>query len=424
MKITDLQAIEILDSRGNPTVEVVLFSNEKCAKGSAPSGASTGSMEAFEFRDGASRFNGKGVLGAVHNCNTVIKNSILNKNFESIEEFDTVLINLDETHNKSNLGANSILACSVAFTKLLASIQNKKVFELFESEMSMPCPMMNIINGGVHADNNLNIQEFMIMPVCGNSFAEALRCGVEIYHTLKKIMIRNKLSCNTGDEGGFAPMISDHKQALELILQAIEQSGYRAEKDVLLAIDVAASELLDDNNYNLFHNQPSLKKSETVKFYQDLIKKYPIFSIEDAMAENDDVGFQDITEAIGNKVQLVGDDVFTTNPKTLESKSNQNICNAVLIKPNQIGTISETINFTKLAQTKNYATVTSHRSGETNDATISHLAVGLNTKQIKAGAPARGERVEKYNELLRIESANNLKYSGEYVLERYKKFKL
>jgi enolase len=424
MKIQDIKAIQIIDSRGNPTVEVKIQSSQNYAIGSCPSGASTGSLEALELRDGfANIFHGKSVTKAVNHVNTIIRNAVVGESFDSIEQFDKLLQNLDNTDNKSRLGANAILGCSIAFTKILAKENKIEVFELFSKNPSLPVPMMNVLNGGVHADNPLNIQEFMIMPVFGSTFAESLRCGCEIYQTLKKILYDKKLSTNVGDEGGFAPYLSSHIDALDLICESIQKSGYEVGKDVLLTLDVAATELYSDNKYEINPNN-FLNKQEMLNFYADLIKKYPIFSIEDAFAENDDEAFIQMSKLLNNTLQIVGDDVFVTNPKILQDKIQKNICNTVLIKPNQIGTISETIKFTELAKSNNYNTIMSHRSGETEETIISDLAVGLNTMQIKTGAPARGERVAKYNRLIRIESEYpNIKFSGSDIFEKFKKLR-
>lgn len=424
MKISDIHAIQIIDSRGNPTIEVKIKSNKNYALGSSPSGASTGMLEALELRDNEkSLFHGKSVLKAVKNINTTIKDAVINQEFDSIEAFDNLLIKLDNTENKSSLGANAILACSIAFTKLLAKENNKEVFELFSHNLSLPVPMMNVINGGVHADNPLTIQEFMIMPVFGEKFADSVRCGCEIYQTLKSILHKKNLATNVGDEGGFAPNLINHTSTLDVICEAIEKSGYKVGEDVLLALDVAASEIQTQSGYEV-NKDIFLSKTDLIDFYTDLLKKYPIFSIEDAFSENDDEGFISMNKSLNGRLQMVGDDVFVTNPKILTEKMAKNICNAVLIKPNQIGTISETIAFTQIAKDNNYNTVMSHRSGETEETIISDLSVGLNTMQIKTGAPSRGERVAKYNRLIRIESENPmLAFAGQDVLNKFKKFK-
>jgi len=422
-RIVDLRARQVLDSRGNPTVEAeVLLDSGAFGRGIVPSGASTGENEALELRDQNPHYYlGKSVLQAVENVNGIIAKELIGLEIENQAELDYLLVELDGTENKSKLGANAILAVSMAFARAVAQEREVPLFKYLGGEHGrvLPDPLMNIINGGVHADNNLDIQEFMIVPVFGDEFAEALRCGVEIYHTLKKVLKEKGFSTNVGDEGGFAPSLNSNKEALDLILEAVERAEYKPGVDVLLALDVAASELYENGKYRLEGRE--LTAEELVDYYETLINDYPIVSIEDPVAENDWEGWRLITERLGNKVQLVGDDLFTTNPRILERGIEEGVANAILIKLNQIGTVTETLDTIRLAQENGYGFIISHRSGETEDTFISHLAVATNSGQIKTGAPARGERTAKYNELLRIE--DYLAEVGIFKgIEQYKRY--
>jgi len=422
-RIIDVRARQVLDSRGNPTVEAeVYLDSGVVGRGIVPSGASTGEREALELRDkNGHYYMGKSVLQAVDNVNSVIAKELIGLDVENQAELDELLVELDGTENKSKLGANAILAVSMAFARAYANELGVPLFKYLGGEQGrvMPSPLMNIINGGVHADNNLDLQEFMIIPVFGDEFAETLRCGVEIYHTLKGVLKEKGFSTNVGDEGGFAPSLRSNKEALDLIMEAIDKAGYKAGEDVLLALDAASSEFYDNGKY--FIEGRELTAEELVAYYERLIEEYPIVSIEDPMAENDWEGWKLITERLGKKVQLVGDDLFTTNPKILEKGIEEGIANSILIKLNQIGTVTETLDTIRLAQENGYTYIISHRSGETEDTFISHLAVATNSGQIKTGAPARGERTAKYNELLRIEDylAETAIYRG---INQYKKF--
>ena len=403
-KIKDIKAREILDSRGNPTVEVdVILESGIIARASVPSGASTGSREAIELRDNdKNRYNGKGVLKAVNNVNTIIKEKLIGLDSLDQKLIDETMINLDGTKNKSNLGANAILGVSMANLKAASLYKKIPLYKYFNEEVSMPRPMMNILNGGAHADNGLDFQEFMIIPE-RDTFKERLRVGAEVFHSLKEVLKENNLSTGVGDEGGFAPNLNTNKEALDLIIKAIEKAGYQPGKDVFLGLDVAASEFYENSKYNLKGENKVLSTDELIKYFEDLVKKYPIISIEDPVDENDWEGFKKITEILGDKIQLVGDDLFVTNKEYLKKGIDMKAGNAILIKVNQIGTITETIETINLAKENNYKTIISHRSGETEDTTIAHLAVGLNLKQIKTGSLSRTDRVCKYNELLRIE---------------------
>ena len=400
MKIKNIVSREILDSRGNPTVETDLYlENGQMVRASVPSGASTGSNEALELRDNDNRYLGKGTLKAVNNVNTIIRDALLNKEINQLE-IDNLLIELDGTKNKSNLGANAILSVSLCVMKALALIQNKKVYELFEGEKSLPIPMMNIINGGVHASSGLEFQEFMIMPQA-STFKERLRCGSEVFHHLAILLKASGYSTAVGDEGGFAPNLPTIEDAFDYIINAIKEAGYIPGKDVFIAIDAAATEFYDGESYSI--NKKKITKDELVDYYVELVNKYPIISIEDAFAENDINSIKKLTSLIGNRVMLVGDDYFVTNKEYLQKGIDEHYNNAILLKANQIGTISEMLDTIKLAKANNFKTIISHRSGETEDVFISHLAVGLNLGYIKTGSLSRGERIAKYNELLRIE---------------------
>lgn len=399
MKITNLYAREILDSRGNPTVECELTTENFTVRASVPSGASTGTNEALELRDGDSRYHGKGVTKAVNNVNTIIKNAIIGKELNQ-KVLDNLLLELDGTKNKTNLGANAILSVSLCIMKAIAKSQNKDIYELFDGPYTMPYPMMNIINGGVHATSSLEIQEFMIVPN-QSTFKERLRCGAEVFQTLKSILKRNGFSTSVGDEGGFAPTFKTIEEALDYIMIAIKESGYIPGKDVNLALDAAASEFYKDGKYTI--NKKELTKEELINYYITLTETYPIISIEDAFSEDDIDSIKKLTELIGNKIMLVGDDYFVTNIEYLQKGITEKYNNAILLKANQIGTITEMLETIKLAKNSGFKTIISHRSGETEDTFISQMAVGLNLGYIKTGSLCRGERIAKYNELLRIE---------------------
>lgn len=399
MKITNLYAREILDSRGNPTVECELTTESFTVRASVPSGASTGTNEALELRDGDSRYHGKGVTKAVNNVNTIIKNALIGKKLNQ-KVLDNLLLELDGTKNKTNLGANAILSVSLCIMKAIAKSQNKDIYELFDGPYTMPYPMMNIINGGVHATSSLEIQEFMIVPN-QSTFKERLRCGAEVFQTLKSILKQNGFSTSVGDEGGFAPTFKTIEEALDYIMLAIKESGYIPGKDVNLALDAAASEFYKDGKYTI--NKKELTKEELINYYIKLTETYPIISIEDAFSEDDIDSIKKLTELIGNKIMLVGDDYFVTNIEYLQKGITEKYNNAILLKANQIGTITEMLETIKLAKNAGFKTIISHRSGETEDTFISQMAVGLNLGYIKTGSLCRGERIAKYNELLRIE---------------------
>lgn len=399
MKITNLYAREILDSRGNPTVECELTTENFTVRASVPSGASTGTNEALELRDGDSRYHGKGVTKAVNNVNTIIKNALIGKELNQ-KVLDDLLLELDGTKNKTNLGANAILSVSLCIMKAIAKSQNKDIYELFDGPYTMPYPMMNIINGGVHATSSLEIQEFMIVPN-QSTFKERLRCGAEVFQTLKSILKQNGFSTSVGDEGGFAPTFKTIEEALDYIMLAIKESGYIPGKDINLALDAAASEFYKDGKYTI--NKKELTKEELINYYIKLTETYPIISIEDAFSEDDLDSIKKLTELIGNKIMLVGDDYFVTNIEYLQKGITEKYNNAILLKANQIGTITEMLETIKLAKNSGFKTIISHRSGETEDTFISQMAVGLNLGYIKTGSLCRGERIAKYNELLRIE---------------------
>lgn len=420
-KIKSLHARQILDSRGNPTVEVDLeLSDGSFGRASVPSGASTGSHEAVELRDGdKNKYNGKGVEKAVQNVNSTISKAIIDHEYDQ-QGLDRTLIDLDGTKNKSNLGANAILGVSIAFSKAMAT--NKKITlakyfnDLVEGkEMCLPVPMMNIINGGKHAEDAADIQEFMIVPAGLPSFKEALRAGAEIFSTLKSILHKRGLPTTVGDEGGFAPKLNSNEDALIIIMEAIEKSGYKANKEIFIAMDVAATELFKDGKYILARDKKTLDKEQMISWYEELVGKYPIISIEDGLAEDDWDGYKIITEKLGSKIQLVGDDLFVTNIERLGMGIEKNIANSILIKLNQIGTVSETVNTINLANKANYTSIISHRSGETEDYTIADFAVGTGTGQIKTGSLSRSDRMAKYNQLLRIEEslADKAVYPGK-----------
>ena len=410
--IQSVTAIEVLDSRGNPTIEAqVILDNGLTASACAPSGASTGSREALELRDGdKSRYLGKGVLTAVNNINQLIQPELIGKNPVDQADLDQLMIDLDGSENKAKLGANAVLAVSLAVAKVAAADLGLPLYEHIANingtpgQYSMPVPMMNIVNGGEHADNNVDIQEFMIQPVAAKTFSEALRCGAEIFHALKAVLQERGLNTAVGDEGGFAPNLESNAAALELISEAVSHAGYKLGNDVTLALDCAASEFYQEGQYNLAGEGKVFSASEFADYLAALSEQYPILSIEDGMDESDWAGWLDLTNKIGQRVQLVGDDLFVTNTKILQRGINENIANSILIKFNQIGSLTETLQAIKMAQVAGYTVVISHRSGETEDTTIADLAVATAAGQIKTGSLCRSDRVAKYNRLLRIEA--------------------
>jgi enolase len=407
-QITDVYAREILDSRGNPTLEVEVFLESGImGRAAVPSGASTGEREALELRDGdKSRYLGKGVRTAVDNVNSKIAHEIIGMEVTDQVAIDQRMLELDGTEYKSNLGANAILGVSLAVAKAAAEDVGLPLYQYIggSNAKELPLPMMNIINGGAHADNNVDIQEFMIMPAGAATFAEALRMGAEIFHALKGVLKAKGYNTAVGDEGGFAPNLKSNEEALEVIVEAIAKAGYKPGDDVLLALDVASSELFKDGAYHLENEaQPVKSAAELVDFYENLVNKYPIISIEDGMAENDWEGWRLLTERLGRRIQIVGDDLFVTNPKILKEGIQKGIANSILIKLNQIGTLTETLDAIEMAKRAGYTTVISHRSGETEDTTLADLAVAVNAGQIKTGSLCRTDRVCKYNQLLRIE---------------------
>jgi enolase len=405
--IVDIIGREIIDSRGNPTVECdVLLESGVMGRAAVPSGASTGSREAIELRDGdKSRYLGKGVLKAVEHINTEIAEAVLGLDASEQAFLDKTLIDLDGTENKGRLGANAMLAVSMAVARAAAEEAGLPLYRYFGGmgAVQLPVPMMNVINGGAHANNNLDIQEFMILPVGAPTFREALRYGAEVFHALKKILHDKHISTAVGDEGGFAPSVASHEEAIQLILQAIEAAGYTAGEQIMLGLDCAASEFFKDGKYHLEGEGLSLSAEQWTDMLATWVDKYPIISIEDAMAEGDWAGWKHLTEVLGKKVQLVGDDLFVTNTKILKEGIDKNIANSILIKINQIGTLTETFAAIEMAKRAGYTAVISHRSGETEDNTISDIAVGLNAGQIKTGSMSRSDRMSKYNQLLRIE---------------------
>ena len=403
MKIKDVIGREILDSRGNPTVEVdVILENGIVGRAAVPSGASTGVREALEMRDGGTRYMGKGVLNAVGHVNNELRNLVIGMDAANQRELDYAMINLDGTETKSKLGANAILGVSMAALKASAIEAGMPLYRYIGDGTVLPKPMMNIINGGAHADNSLDFQEFMIIPN-RDTIKERLRVGAEVFHTLKKVLNEKGLATGVGDEGGFAPNLKSNTEGFELIVEAIKKAGYTPGIDVNLAIDVAASEFYEDGKYVLKGENRTLTTTELIDFYEELVTRYPIISIEDPVDENDWEGFRLITERLGDRIQLVGDDLFVTNKKCLQQGIDMGAGNAILLKVNQIGTITETLETINLARSNGYKTVISHRSGETEDYTIADLAVGLNLGQIKTGSMSRTDRICKYNELIRIE---------------------
>ena len=424
--IVDVHARQILDSRGNPTVEVdVTLEDGSLGRAAVPSGASTGAHEAVELRDGdKKRWGGKGVELAIHSVNGEIAQEVVGMEAEDQSDLDAAMIALDATENKGRLGANAILGVSLATAKAAADALGLPLYRYVggvEANL-LPVPMMNILNGGAHADNGIDFQEFMIMPIGAENFAEALRCGAEIFHALKRALHGAGLSTAVGDEGGFAPAIQNTREALDFIEKAVDAAGYKLGDDVLLALDCAASEYFKDGAYRMLGEGKTLSSVENADFLAGLATEYPIASIEDGMAEDDWQGWKLLTEKLGNRVQLVGDDLFVTNVKRLEKGIADGIANSILIKVNQIGTLTETINAVRLAQTSGYTAVMSHRSGETEDATIADLAVALSCGQIKTGSLARSDRTAKYNQLLRIEEelGANARYPGRSALKAYK----
>ena len=414
LKIQDIKAMQILDSRGNPTVQVeVITEDGYVGKASVPSGASTGSFEAVELRDGdKNNYLGKSVEKAVENVNKKIAKKIIGMNVYDQRKIDIEMIKLDDTPNKSNLGANAILGVSLAVAKAAAHSLGIELYQYIGGiyGMEMPIPMMNILNGGKHSENNINIQEFMIMPVGEITFAERLKRGTEIYHTLKKVLKEKGHNVGVGDEGGFAPNLKNEEDALECITEAIKKAGYEPGKDIKLALDIASTEMYEEakkigeKGYYFWKTKELKTENEMVEYLINLCEKYPISSIEDGLAEEDWEGWKILTERLGNKIQLVGDDLFVTNPKRLQRGINRNIANSILIKLNQIGTLTETLETIKLAKKNGYNVIISHRSGETEDTTIADIAVAVNAGQIKTGAPCRTDRVAKYNRLLYIEN--------------------
>lgn len=425
--ITDVYAREIMDSRGNPTVEVEVYLEDgTIGRAAVPSGASTGQFEAVELRDSESpRYLGKGVLQAVANVNDIIGPAILGFDASEQVAIDRIMIELDGTPNKAKLGANAILGVSMAVARAAAESYDLPLFQYLggTNAKELPVPMMNILNGGAHADNNVDIQEFMIMPIGATSFMEALRYCAEVYHTLKSVLKAKGLATGVGDEGGFAPNLGSNEEALQVITEAIEKAGLVVGKDIVFAIDAASSEFYKDGKYHLAGEGKVKTAAEMVEYYAELCEKYPIYSIEDGLAEEDWEGWKLLTDRLGKTVQLVGDDLFVTNTERLSRGIKEDIANAILIKVNQIGTLTETFDAIEMAKRAGYTAVISHRSGETEDSTIADIAVAVNAGQIKTGAPARSERVAKYNQLLRIEDmlAETAQYRGSDVFYNIKR---
>ncbi len=421
--IVDVVAREILDSRGNPTIEVdVLLEDGSFGTAGVPSGASTGEHEAVELRDGdVSRYGGKGVRTAVGHVDGEISEALIGMDASDQRQIDAILIALDGTENKSRLGANALLGASMAVAKAAAEFHGMPLFRYLGGVRStlLPTPMMNILNGGRHADNNVDIQEFMIMPVGAETFSDALRMGTETYHTLKSVLKANGLNTSIGDEGGFAPSLTSNEQALDMIMEAITKAGYKAGEEIVLALDVAASEMVKDGAYVMYKSTNEKRTpAQMVDWYAKLVTQYPIVSIEDGMGENDWEGWKALTDAIGDQCQLVGDDLFVTNVNFLEKGIAEGVANSILVKVNHIGTLSETFDAVAMAQRYGYSAILSHRSGETEDATIADLAVALGAGQIKTGAPCRTDRVAKYNQLLRIEQllGEDAEYAGDATI--------
>lgn len=416
--IMDIHAREILDSRGNPTIEVeVLLSGGGFGRAAVPSGASTGKHEALELRDKQpKRYNGKGVLKAVKNVNTIIRDRLTGEDASDQREIDSILIDLDGTPNKKKLGANAMLGVSIACARAVAMTNGVPLFAYIGGigARILPVPMMNVINGGAHADNKLDLQEFMIVPVGAPDFAEAVRMGAETFHALKSILKKKGLATSVGDEGGFAPNLAGNEQALEFIVEAIKKAGYKPGSDIFIALDAAASEFYEKGKYNLASEDRKLRVDQMISLYRKWFKAYPIVSIEDGLAEDDWKGWVQMTDDLSNVVQIVGDDIFVTNPARLQKGISKGVANSILIKLNQIGTLTETLDTIEMAKVAGYTTVISHRSGETEDTTIADLAVGTNAGQIKTGSMSRTDRVAKYNELIRIEEelGASAKYAG------------
>lgn len=423
-KITQVKAREILDSRGNPTVEAdIILENGILGRAAVPSGASTGTREAVELRDGEKkRYNGKGVQKAVMNVNDIISNALIDSDSSDQVKIDSILVELDGTKNKSNLGANALLAVSLAAAKASALYYNLPLYRYIggTNAKTLPVPMMNIINGGVHADNNLDFQEFMIVPAGAKSFSEALRMGAEVFHSLKSVLHKKHLNTNVGDEGGFAPALKSNEEAFDFILSAIEAAGYKAGRDIFLALDAASSEMYKKGKYEFYKSHlPEKTSGEMVEMYKQMIKDYPIISMEDPMGEEDWDGWKLLTQETGDKIQLVGDDVFVTNKEILRKGLDFKIANSILIKVNQIGTLTETLDTIELAKANAYTNVISHRSGETEDTTIADIAVATNAGQMKTGSLSRTDRTAKYNQLLRIEEelGDNAVYAGKHIFK-------
>jgi enolase len=421
--IVDVVAREILDSRGNPTIEVdVLLEDGSFGTAGVPSGASTGEHEAVELRDGdAARYGGKGVRTAVGHVDGEICEALVGMDASDQRQIDSILIALDGTENKSRLGANALLGASMAVAKAAAEFHGMPLFRYLGGVRAtlLPTPMMNILNGGRHADNNVDIQEFMIMPVGAETFSEGLRMGTEVYHTLKSVLKANGLNTSIGDEGGFAPSLSSNEQALDMIMEAITKAGYKAGEEIVLALDVAASEMVKDGSYVMYKSTNEKRTAaQMVDWYTKLVSQYPIVSIEDGMGENDWEGWKALTDAIGDQCQLVGDDLFVTNVNFLAKGIAEGVANSILVKVNQIGTLSETFDAVAMAHRYGYSAILSHRSGETEDATIADIAVALGAGQIKTGAPCRTDRVAKYNQLLRIEQllGDDAEYAGDATI--------
>ena len=422
-KIKNIYAREILDSRGNPTVECdVVLEDGSFGRAAVPSGASTGIHEALELRDGdKKRYLGKGVKKAVKNINELVKKEIISKQFDNYRSFDKAILELDGTENKSSIGANTTLAASLAFAKCLSNNSSKDFFSYIaeSDDFLLPVPMMNIVNGGSHADNDVDIQEFMIAPVGAPSFSEAVRFGCEIFHSLKSILKSKNLNTNVGDEGGFAPNISSSAEVIEIILSAVEKTGLKINDDILLSLDVASTEFYKDNKYELRGEGKTLSSEDMVRYLVNLSYNYPIYSIEDGLSEDDWDGWIELTKKIGSKMQLVGDDLFVTNIKRLKTGIDKKAGNAILVKLNQIGTLSETIDTINFGKENNFSSIISHRSGETEDTTIADLSVAVSAGQIKTGSLSRTDRTAKYNQLLRIEEklGSSAKYAGKSILK-------
>ena len=424
-EIISVKSIQVLDSRGNPTVEAeVTLKDGTSGRASVPSGASTGSREAVELRDGNNEiYLGKGVLAAVENINSEIQTALIGHDIYDQSSIDQIMIDLDGTENKSRLGANAILAVSLACIKAAAASKRTDLFRyLSDGPYSFPVPMMNIINGGEHANNNIDIQEFMILPVNFERFSDALRAGVEIFHSLKDVLDKQGMSTAVGDEGGFAPNLKNNVAAIETIIEAIESRGYEAGNDILIGLDVASTEFYRDGKYHLSSEDKSFDSAQFVDYLTQMVDQYPIITIEDGMAEDDWGGWKLLSDAIGEKVQLVGDDLFVTNPSILKQGIDQGIANSILIKPNQIGTLTETLEAVSLANRNGYTSVISHRSGETSDYTIADISMNPKISQIKTGSLCRSDRIEKYNQLLRIESivGDQAEYLGKKAFNQLK----